>query len=143
MECRWLTNPTRVLGNADGWVTGLEVVEMELGEPDASGRPSPVAKPGTEHLLDVDMVIPALGTSANPVIARTTEGLVTNARGYIEVDPETQMTSVPGVFAGGDIVTGSATVILAMGAGRRAATGILGYLDVEVPSSSDIVEAAA
>jgi glutamate synthase (NADPH/NADH) small chain len=79
-------------------------------------------------VLDVDMVIPALGTSANPVIAQTTEGLVVNSRGYIDVDERTQMTSVPGVFAGGDIVTGSATVILAMGAGRRAARGILGYL---------------
>ncbi len=80
------------------------------------------------------MVIPALGTSANPVIARTTDGLGTNERGYIEVDPATQMTSVPGVFAGGDIVTGSATVILAMGAGRRAAGGILRYLGIAADS---------
>jgi homotetrameric NADPH-dependent glutamate synthase len=130
VEPLWLTNPTRVLGNADGWVTGLEVVDMDLGEPDESGRASPRPKPGTEHVLDVDMVIPALGTSANPVIAQTTAGLATNERGYIEVDPETQMTSVPGVFAGGDIVTGSATVILAMGAGRRAAAGMLRYLGV-------------
>jgi glutamate synthase (NADPH) small chain len=130
VECLWLTNPTRILGNDDGWVTGMEVVDMELGEPDESGRPRPIAKAGTGHVLDVDMVIPALGTSANPVIARTTTGLVTNARGYIDVDAESQMTSVPGVFAGGDIVTGSATVILAMGAGRRAAAGILRYLGV-------------
>ena len=128
VDCLWLTNPVRILGDADGWVTGLEIVDMELGEPDASGRPSPVAVAGTEHVLDVDMVIPALGTTANPVIAQTTEDLRTNERGYLVVDPETQMTSVPGVFAGGDIVTGSATVILAMGAGRRAAAGILGYL---------------
>jgi homotetrameric NADPH-dependent glutamate synthase len=128
VECLWLTNPTRILGNEDGWVTGLEVIDMELGEPDESGRASPVPVAGTEHVLDVDMVIPALGTSANPVIAQTTEGLVVNSRGYIDVDERTQMTSVPGVFAGGDIVTGSATVILAMGAGRRAARGILGYL---------------
>ena len=128
VECLWLANPTRIVGDADGWVTGIEVVDMELGEPDESGRASPVPRHGTEHLVAVDMVIPALGTSPNPVIAQTTEGLATNARGYIEVDPETQMTSVPGVFAGGDIVTGSATVILAMGAGRRAAAGILHYL---------------
>jgi glutamate synthase (NADPH/NADH) small chain len=131
VECRWLTNPTRILGNPEGWVTGMEVIAMELGEPDPSGRAAPVPKPGTEHVLDVDMVIPALGTSANPVIAQTTAGLATNARGYLEVDPATQMTSVPGVFAGGDIVTGSATVILAMGAGRRAAAGILRYLGLE------------
>lgn len=135
VECLWLTNPTRVLGNEDGWVTGMEVIEMELGEPDESGRPRPVPKPGTERVLDVDMVIPALGTKANPVIAQTTPGLASNERGYIEVDPEKQMTSVPGVFAGGDIVTGSATVILAMGAGRRAAAGILSYLGV-APSAA-------
>jgi glutamate synthase (NADPH/NADH) small chain len=140
VECLWLTNPTRILGNADGWVTGMEVIEMELGEPDERGRPRPAPKPGTEHLLDVDMVIPALGTSANPVIARTTAGLATNDRGYIEVDPETQMTSVTGVFAGGDIVTGSATVILAMGAGRRAAAGILHHLGLD--ATSPLPEAA-
>jgi glutamate synthase (NADPH) small chain len=139
VECLWLTNPTRVIGNDDGWVTGMEVVDMELGEPDDSGRPRPIAKAGTEHLLDVDMVIPALGTSANPVIAQTTTGLVTNARGYIEVDAESQMTSVPGVFAGGDIVTGSATVILAMGAGRRAAAGILSYLGLRADSEPELV----
>jgi glutamate synthase (NADPH/NADH) small chain len=130
VECRWLTNPTRILGDANGWVTGMEVVDMRLGEPDASGRAAPVPAPGTEHVLDVDVVIPALGSSANPVIARTTTGLAVNARGYLEVDPWSQMTSVPGVFAGGDIVTGSATVILAMGAGRRAAAGILRYLGI-------------
>jgi glutamate synthase (NADPH/NADH) small chain len=136
VECLWLTNPTRILGDGDGWVTGMEVVDMELGEPDDSGRARPVARPGTEHVLDVDMVIPALGTSANPVIAQTTTGLVTNARGYIDVDAESQMTSVPGVFAGGDIVTGSATVILAMGAGRRAAAGILRYLGVRADAEA-------
>ena len=141
VECLWLTNPTRILGNPDGWVAGMEVIEMELGDPDESGRPRPVPKPGTEHVLAVDMVIPALGTSANPVIARTTDGLVTNGRGYIEVDPATQMTSVPGVFAGGDIVTGSATVILAMGAGRRAAGGILRYLEIAADSVGAAVAA--
>jgi glutamate synthase (NADPH/NADH) small chain len=126
--CKWLTNPVRILGNQAGWVTGMEVVEMELGEPDESGRRRPVPKPGTEYVLDVDMVVYALGTTANPVIAQSTPGLKTNRWGYIEVDEKTGMTSIPGIFAGGDIVTGAATVILAMGAGRRAARGILHYL---------------
>jgi glutamate synthase (NADPH) small chain len=126
--CKWLTNPVRILGNDSGWVTGMEVIEMELGEPDASGRRSPVPKKGTEHVLDVDMVVYALGTSANPIIAQSTPGLKVNRWGYIDVDEKTQMSSVPGVFAGGDIVTGSATVILAMGAGRRAARGMLQYM---------------
>ena len=126
----WLTNPTRIEGNAEGWVTGLETVQMELGEPDSTGRPRPAPRPGTEHVLSVDMVIEALGTSANPTVARMAEGLITNERGYLEVDPDTQMTSLPGVFAGGDIVTGSATVILAMGAGRRAAAGIADHLGI-------------
>ncbi len=125
---KWLTNPVRILGNGKGWVSGMEVIEMELGEPDESGRRRPVPKPGTEYVLDVDMVVCALGTSANPIIAQSTPGLKVNRWGYIEVDEETGMSSVPGVFAGGDIVTGAATVILAMGAGRRAARGMLRYL---------------
>jgi len=129
---KWLTNPVRILGNEAGWVTGMEVIEMELGEPDASGRRSPVPKKGTEHILDVDMVICALGTSANPIIAQSTPGLKVNKWGYIEIDEKTGMTSVPGVFAGGDIVTGAATVILAMGAGRRAARGMLQYMGLAV-----------
>jgi glutamate synthase (NADPH/NADH) small chain len=134
--CKWLTNPVRILGNDAGWVTGMEVIEMELGEPDASGRRSPVPKQGTEHTLDVDMVVYALGTSANPIIAQSTPGLKVNRWGYIEVDEKTQMSSVPGVFAGGDIVTGSATVILAMGAGRRAARGMLQYMGLSPASPS-------
>jgi glutamate synthase (NADPH/NADH) small chain len=126
--CKWLTNPVRILGNEAGWVTGMEVIEMELGEPDESGRRRPVPKPGTEHLLDVDMVVYALGTTANPIIAQSTPGLKVNRWGYIEVDEATGMSSVPGVFAGGDIVTGAATVIEAMGAGRRAARGMLYHL---------------
>lgn len=125
---KWLTNPVRIIGNDAGWVTGIEVIQMELGEPDASGRRSPVPVKGTEHILDVDMVVYALGTSANPIIAQSTPGLKVNRWGYIEIDEVTGMTSVPGVFAGGDIVTGSATVILAMGAGRRAARGMLHYM---------------
>ena len=101
---------------------------MELGEPDESGRRRPVPKSGTEHLLDVDMVVYALGTTANPIIAQSTPGLKVNRWGYIEVDEATGMSSVPGVFAGGDIVTGAATVIEAMGAGRRAARGMLYHL---------------
>ncbi len=128
--CKWLTNPVRILGNDAGWVTGMEVIEMDLGEPDESGRRRPVPKPGTEQVLDVDMVVYALGTSANPIIAQSTPGLKVNRWGYIEADENTGMTTVRGVFAGGDIVTGAATVILAMGAGRRAARGILQYLGV-------------
>ena len=134
VEFHWLTAPVRVHGNAAGWVTGFEVIDCELGEPDASGRRRPVPKPGTEHMLDVDTVICALGTTANPVIAQTTPGLKTNKWGYIVADEATGMTSLPGVFAGGDIVTGAATVILAMGAGRRAAAGILGYLGIAARS---------
>ena len=126
--CKWLTNPVRILGNEHGWVTGMEVIEMELGEPDDTGRRRPIPKPGTEYRLDVDMVVYALGTTANPVIAQSTPGLKTNRWGYIEADEVTGMSSVPGVFAGGDIVTGAATVILAMGAGRRAARGMLWHL---------------
>jgi homotetrameric NADPH-dependent glutamate synthase len=145
---KWLTNPVRILGNEKGWVTGMEVIEMELGEPDESGRRRPVPKAGTEHILDVDMVVYALGTTANPIIAQSTPGLKVNRWGYIEVDEQTGMTSVPGVFAGGDIVTGAATVILAMGAGRRAARGMLQYLGlmprpIEVAAAGNQSSAAA
>ncbi len=128
VEFHWLTNPVEIIGNEDGWVKGMKCIRMELGEPDETGRRSPVPIPGSEFFMEVDTVIYALGTKANPIIAQTTPGLKTNKWGYIEVDPETQMTSIPGVFAGGDIVTGAATVILAMGAGRKAAKGILKYL---------------
>tara|TARA_B100000315_G_scaffold247593_1_gene276493 strand:- start:7464 stop:9872 length:2409 start_codon:yes stop_codon:yes gene_type:complete len=131
VKFRWLTNPVRVLGNDAGWAVGMECVEMELGEPDDSGRHRPIPVEGTEQILDVDTVICALGTTANPIIAQTTPGLDVNRWGYIDADEETGATSLPGVFAGGDIVTGAATVILAMGAGRKAAAGILGYLGVE------------
>lgn len=128
VEFHWLTAPVRIIGDENGRVKGMECIRMELGEPDESGRARPVPIPGSEFFFEVDTVINALGTSANPIIAQTTPGLKLNKRGYIEVDPETQQTSIPGVFAGGDIVTGSATVILAMGAGRKAAQGILKYL---------------
>jgi glutamate synthase (NADPH/NADH) small chain len=106
-----------------------------LGEPDASGRRRPVPVEGSDFLLDVDTVIYALGTTANPIIAQTTPGLKVNKWGYIAVDERTNMTSLPGVFAGGDIVTGAATVILAMGAGRRAARGMLEYMGIVTPDA--------
>jgi glutamate synthase (NADPH/NADH) small chain len=124
----WLTNPVEIVGNDAGWVTGMRVQRMELGEPDASGRRRPVPVAGSDTLLDVDTVIYALGTTANPIIAQTTPGLSINKWGYIGVDERTGMTSIPGLFAGGDIVTGAATVILAMGAGKRAARGMLEYM---------------
>jgi glutamate synthase (NADPH/NADH) small chain len=140
VDCRWLTNPVEIIGNQDGWVTGMKVIKMELGEPDDSGRRRPVPVEGSEHLLEVDMVIYALGTSANPVIAQTTPGLKINKWGYIEVDEATGMTAIPGVFAGGDIVTGAATVILAMGAGKKAAAGMDEYLKetVKVPRQAKV-----
>jgi len=123
-----LNNPTRVIGTEDGWVKGMECVEMELGEPDASGRRKPVAKQGSEHVLDVETVIVAIGQSPNPLIKSTTPGLETQKWGGIIVEEETGATSKEGVYAGGDAVTGAATVILAMGAGKKAAKAIDEYL---------------
>jgi homotetrameric NADPH-dependent glutamate synthase len=136
IEFLWLTNPVEIVGNAAGWVSALRCQKMELGEPDASGRRRPVAVAGSEFEVDADTVIYALGTTANPIIAQTTPGLKTTRWGYIEVDERTGMTSIPGVFAGGDIVTGSATVILAMGAGRRAAKGMLEYMGLGAPEQT-------
>lgn len=124
---RLLTNPTRVIGNERGEVTALECIRMELGEPDASGRRRPVAVPGSEFQFPVDNVIVAIGQGPNPVLLRNTEGLALNKRGYIETDPETLATNIPGVYAGGDIVTGAATVIAAMGAGKKAARSMAEY----------------
>jgi glutamate synthase (NADPH/NADH) small chain len=135
IEFLWLTNPVEIVGNSAGWVTGMRVQKMELGEPDSSGRRKPIPVEGSEFLLDVDTVIYALGTTANPIVAQTTPGLKTNKWGYIEVEEPSNMTSIPGLFAGGDIVTGAATVILAMGAGRRAARGMLEYMGVIAPDS--------
>jgi len=123
-----LTNPTEILVDENGWVKGMKCVEMELGEPDASGRRSPVVKEGSEFELEVDTVIMSLGTSPNPLITSTTEGLECNRRKCIVADEVNGQTSREGVFAGGDAVTGAATVILAMGAGRAAAKGIDEYL---------------
>lgn len=127
IEFRMLTNPIEVLGTEKGWVRAVRCVKMELGEPDESGRRSPVVKAGSEFEIECDVVIMALGTSPNPLIAATTDGLETNRRGCIVAD-EAGRTSREGVFAGGDIVTGAATVILAMGAGRRAAKAIDEYV---------------
>ncbi|AMV37632.1 NADPH-dependent glutamate synthase [Planctomyces sp. SH-PL62] len=124
-----LTNPVGFLGDADGFVSGVRCVRMELGEPDASGRRSPKEIPGSEFEMPIQMAVIALGTSANPLVQSTTPDLKTTRKGYIAADPETLRTSKRGVFAGGDIVTGGATVILAMGAGRKAAASIQEYLD--------------
>jgi len=125
---RTLTNPVEVLGDEKGEVCGMKCVEMELGEPDASGRRSPVVKPGTEFIMDIDTMIMAIGTSPNPLIRKTTPGLETNKRGCIVTDGENGLTSREGVYAGGDAVTGAATVILAMGAGKAAAKAIDEYI---------------
>ena len=123
-----LNNPTRILGDEQGSVKGMECIRMELGEPDDSGRRRPVEVPGSEFVLDVDCVIMAIGTSPNPLIKSTTEGLETQRWGGIIVDEATGLTSRAGVYAGGDAVTGAATVILAMGAGKTAATAIDQYI---------------
>ncbi|MCK5565814.1 MAG: FAD-dependent oxidoreductase, partial [Planctomycetes bacterium] len=122
-----LQNPKRVLGNDDGYVTGMECLKYELGEPDDSGRRRPVPIEGSEFIIDVDTVIVAIGNGANPLIGQTTPGLELNKWGNIVVDEKCK-TSLGGVYAGGDIVLGAATVILAMGQGRTAAAGINEYL---------------
>lgn len=127
IEFRMLTNPTAVLGDQTGWVTAISCVEMELGEPDQSGRRSPIEKKGSDFDIPCDVVIMALGTSPNPLLAATTSGLEVNRRGCVVAD-EQGATSREGIFAGGDAVTGAATVILAMGAGRTAAKAIDRYL---------------
>jgi len=123
-----LTNPVEILTDENGWVNGIKCIRMELGEPDESGRRRPVEIAGSEFVIDVDTVIMSLGTSPNPLISSTTEGLDVNKRGCIIATEETGSTSKDGVYAGGDAVTGAATVILAMGAGKSAAAGIDEYL---------------
>ncbi len=122
-----LSNPVEILTDEQGYVAGMKCIEMELGEPDASGRRSPVPKPDSEFVLDVDTVIIAIGTSPNPLIRNTTQGLETNRHGCLIVNEE-GLTSREGVYAGGDAVTGAATVILAMGAGKTAAASIHKYI---------------
>lgn len=128
IEFMLLTNPTKVLGNENGEVCGLECVKMELGEPDESGRRRPKAIEGSEFVLEVDSVIMSVGTSPNPLIRTTTQGLEANRRGCLVANEETMQTTREGVYAGGDAVTGAATVILAMGAGKTAAASIDEYL---------------
>ena len=123
-----LTNPVEILSDENGWVSGIKCIKMELGEPDASGRRRPVEVPGSEFIIDVDAVIMSLGTSPNPLISSTTEGLEVNKWKCIVADESNGKTSKEGVYAGGDAVTGAATVILAMGAGKAAAKGIDEYL---------------
>ncbi len=123
-----LNNPVRIIGDERGWVKGIECIKMELGEPDDSGRRRPVPIKGSEHVLDVDMVIMAIGQGPNPLLINSTPDLKVNKWGNIVADEETGKTSKKGVFAGGDIVTGAATVILAMGAGKKAAAAIDQYL---------------
>ena len=126
---RNLNNPVKINGDENGRVKSMECVEMELGEPDDSGRRRPVVKEGSNFELEVDTVIMAIGTSPNPLIRSTTEGLETNRRGCLIVNEETMQTTREGVYAGGDAVTGAATVILAMGAGKQAAKAIDEYLN--------------
>ncbi len=128
IQFRCLTNPVAFLGDEKGRLQAMRCIRMELGEPDESGRRAPAPVPGSEFLLPVQMAVIALGTGANPLVQSTTPDLQTNRRGYIAADPETLQTSKRGVFAAGDIVTGSATVILAMAAGRKAARAINEYL---------------
>ena len=127
IDFQMLTNPVEILGDERGWVRAIKCVRMELGEPDESGRRSPVVIPGSEFEIPADTVIMALGTAPNPLIAKTTAGLETTRRGGLVAD-EAGATTRPGIFAGGDAVTGAATVILAMGAGRKAAAAIDEYL---------------
>ena len=126
-----LTNPTEILVDDNGWVKGIRIIHMELGEPDASGRRRPVEIPGSEEEIEVDTVIMALGTSPNPLISSTTKGLDVTRKGCIVAEEANGQTSREGVFAGGDAVTGAATVILAMGAGKAAAKGIDEYLSAK------------
>jgi len=127
VKFHYLINPVRFIGNEIGWVTGVECLRMELGEPDASGRRRPIPIKGSEFIVDVDMVVVAIGQSANPIVASTATGVETNERGYFIAD-EDGRTTKPGVCAGGDIVTGAATVILAIGSGKKSARALHEYL---------------
>ncbi len=128
VEFLFLTNPVRFLGNEDGFLTGVECLKMELGEPDASGRRRPVPIPGSEFIVEIDTAVISIGSGANPLLTKSTPGLVLNKWGNIVADPKTGKTMKPRVWAGGDIVTGAATVILAAGAGRIASNSIHDFL---------------
>lgn len=129
---KMLTNPVRFLGDGRFWVTAMECIEMELGEPDASGRRRPIPKPGSEFIMNVDTVVVALGTTPHPLVPSTTEGLDTTSQGTVVADKSTGQTTKPKVWAGGDVTTGAATVISAMGAGKAAAASIDEYLREKV-----------
>lgn len=129
IKLKLLTSPTRILGAENGWVRAVECIKNSLGEPDSSGRPRPVPVSGSEYIEEFDALVSAIGQGPNPLLLSSVEGLKLNKRGYIEADPHTFATSIRGVYAGGDIVTGAATVIEAMGAGKRAARSIQGYLN--------------
>jgi glutamate synthase (NADPH/NADH) small chain len=128
VEFHFLTAPTKFIGDKKGRVVGMEGLKMELGEPDDSGRRRPISIEGSEFEMECDLVIIAVGAGPNPLLTQSTKGLELNRWGYIVTEPDTGKTSKKGVWAGGDIVTGSATVILAMGAGRQAANSIHNYL---------------
>ena len=141
ITCKFLASPTRFIGDEQGRVKGIELVTMELGEPDASGRRRPMPVKGSEFVLDVDTVIVAIGRTPNPIIQKVTQGLETTKHGTIVADLETGRTSLEGVYAGGDIMTGEATVISAMGSGRRSAKAIHEYLlkkDFGLPKTTPI-----
>ncbi len=133
----YLAAPVEVLADESGWVRGVRCIRMALGEPDASGRARPAPIPGSEFEIACEMVVVAIGTRSNPLLTATAPELKVNAWGYIEVD-ETGMTSMPGVFAGGDIVRGAATVILAMGDGKRCAAAIDRYLRPEAVQPAEV-----
>ncbi len=137
IDFRWLSSPVEIYGDENGCVTGARVQKMELGEPDASGRRRTVPIEGAQYDIELDTIVMGIGQGPNPLVTTTTEGLKLNRWGNIVVDEATMMTSIPGVFAGGDIVTGAATVILAMGAGKKASEGIDRYLreTVRMPRS--------
>jgi glutamate synthase (NADPH) small chain len=141
VEFHWLTNPVEILDDGNGNVRGMRCMRMELGEPDASGRRRPVPVAGSEHEIETDMVVFAIGTNANPIMGQTSK-LKLNPRGYIEVDTDLA-TSIAGVYAGGDIVTGAATVIEAMGAGRKAASSMKAYLGIRDGVTAEPVAGAA
>ncbi|MDZ7289079.1 MAG: NADPH-dependent glutamate synthase [candidate division KSB1 bacterium] len=128
IEFRFLEAPVAIRGDARGWVNGIELIKMQLGEPDESGRRRPVPIENSNYFIEVDNVVVAIGQGPNPLIPQTTPGLKTGKHGVIVVDPETGATSKPGVYAGGDVATGGATVILAMGAGKKAALAMHNYL---------------
>ncbi len=131
IDFRWLNAPVEIIGDKNGVMKAAKCIKMELGEPDASGRRRPVPIKNSEYTIDLDTIIIAIGQGPNPLVPRTTEGLALNKWGNIVADSETMATSIPGVFAGGDIVTGAATVILAMGAGKKASIGIENYLKIK------------